>query len=231
MGLDPLCVIFSCTFFRGKGLRAALNTRTPGIPSGQMFWLIWPPVLCLHILFCMCALSKTPPLHMHTRLWAHVLHGTGWKNRNWRQSVCRLWGLEEGSSSESWLSSQEVLFLTALHKHWKRDAKKGPRLTISTVNTYCSALCSVPLGQHVYFICAPVSEWILDSGNSFTSSNYEYSILFLFFSILKCFISTAVIKSRAIKQDLLVGKTPGVNVPGSCERITFRSSANSLFLR
>lgn len=46
------------------------------------------------------------------------------ENINWRQSVPRLRGLEEGLGSESWLSSQEVLFLTALHKHWKRDPKK-----------------------------------------------------------------------------------------------------------
>lgn len=162
-------------------------------------------------------IENTPPPHAYPSLGSCITwHSL--EKLNWRQSIRRLWGLEEGSSSESWLSSQEVLFLTALHKHWKRDAKKGPRLTISTVNTYCTALRSVPLGQHVYFIYASVSKWIRDSGNSFTSANYEYSSLFFWFVfllILKCFISTAVIKSRAIKQDLLVGETPGVNVLGS----------------
>lgn len=72
----------------------------------------------------------------------------------------------------------------------KETQKKSPRLTISTVNTYCTALRSVPLGQRVHFIY--VSEWIWDSGNSFTSSNSECS--YSFFFTLKCFISTAVIK-------------------------------------
>lgn len=53
---------------------------------------------------------------MFTRRWV--------ENINWRQSVPRLRGLELGLDSESWLSSQEVLFLTTLHKHWKRDPKK-----------------------------------------------------------------------------------------------------------
>lgn len=61
---------------------------------------------------------------MHTSFSTLVFTRPWVENINWRQSVLRLQGLEEGLGSESWLSSQEVLFLTALHKHWKRDPKK-----------------------------------------------------------------------------------------------------------
>lgn len=64
------------------------------------------------------------PMHMHTSFSTLVFTRHWVENINWRQSVPRLQGLEEGLGSESWLSSQEVLFLTALHKHWKRDPKK-----------------------------------------------------------------------------------------------------------
>lgn len=62
---------------------------------------------------------------MHGRLWARVFTAFRWKTKLETERPRRLWGLEEGSSSESWLSSQEALFLTALHKHWKRDAKEN----------------------------------------------------------------------------------------------------------
>lgn len=61
---------------------------------------------------------------MHTSFSTLVFTRHWVENINWRQSVPRLRGLEEGLGLESWLSSQEVLFLTALHKHWKRDPKK-----------------------------------------------------------------------------------------------------------
>lgn len=49
----------------------------------------------------------------------------------------RLRGLDEGSGSESWLSSQEVLFLTTLHKHWKRDSKKKNKKMSQTHYFHC----------------------------------------------------------------------------------------------
>lgn len=63
-------------------------------------------------------------MHTHTSSSALVFTRRWVENINWRQSAPRLRGLEEGLGSESWLSSQEVLFLTTLHKHWKRDPKK-----------------------------------------------------------------------------------------------------------
>lgn len=63
-------------------------------------------------------------MHTHTSFSALVFTRRWVENINWRQSAPRLRGLEEGLGSESWLSSQEVLFLTTLHKHWKRDPKK-----------------------------------------------------------------------------------------------------------
>lgn len=104
-------------------------------------------LVCLYVL---CAdYLKTPPQPVSL---STCLHHNWVESTNWRQSVPRLSSLEWGLDSESWLSSQEVLFLTTLHKHWKRDPWKKrkkihPRLTISTVNTltykYNTALTSL----------------------------------------------------------------------------------------
>lgn len=109
-----------------KGLLQLVNTGSAGLSlRPEMFWLI---CLWLAHLFCLamravCIIRNTPD---HTRTsFSTLVFTPHWvENINWRQSVPRLRGLEEGLGSESWLSSQEVLFLTALHKHWKRDPKK-----------------------------------------------------------------------------------------------------------
>lgn len=93
-----------------------------------MSWLISPSLVCLHVFVlcvcvCVCVIWNTP-LHTHTSFSTLVFTQHWVENINWRQSVPRLQGLEEGLGSESWLSFQEVLFLTTLHKHWKRDPKK-----------------------------------------------------------------------------------------------------------
>ena len=88
-----------------------------------MFWLICPGLARLALpLFCVYL--KTRPCTRTAVFLRSCLRRRWVENINWRQSVPRLRGLEEGLGSESWLSSQEVLFLTALHKHWKRDPKK-----------------------------------------------------------------------------------------------------------
>lgn len=85
---------------------------------------ISPPVC---FLFCTCAYYLK---HAHARctpafFFQDSVFTRRWvENKNWRQSVPRLRGSEKGLGSESWLCSQEVLFLTALYKHWKRDPKK-----------------------------------------------------------------------------------------------------------
>lgn len=111
-----------------------------------MFWLICPWAACLPaclcFVCCVCYLKQT-----YTRAHAHhfstLVFTQHWvENINWRQSVPRLQGLEESLGSESWLSSQEVLFLTTLHKHWTQ--RKCPRLTISTVNTQTYTYSTAP---------------------------------------------------------------------------------------
>lgn len=108
-----------------------------------MFWLVCLWVVCLPVPTTRQAHSSFSTL-VFTR---HLV-----ENINWRRSIPRLWGLEEGSSSETWLSSQEVLFLTTLHKHWKRDLKKCPRLTISTVNTQ-SYTCNPAPSPVLSYVC------------------------------------------------------------------------------
>lgn len=109
----------SCTFFTGKSSTSSSEHKesvaVAGIENGQMFWLICPPVLCPR---------PHPHPHMHSTSLCSCITWHSLDKPNWRERICRLWSLEEGSSSESWLSSQEALFLTALCKHWKRDAKK-----------------------------------------------------------------------------------------------------------
>lgn len=101
-------------------------------------------------------IENTPPPHAYPSLGSCITwHSL--EKLNWRQSIRRLWGLEEGSSSESWLSSQEVLFLTALHKHWKRDAKKGSQ----THYFHCKHLLYCPAFRSsgaacVFYICVCV---------------------------------------------------------------------------
>lgn len=85
-----------------------------------MFGLIRPPA---HLCFT-CAYHLKHTLSQAHAYQALVFTRHLVENINWRQSIPRLWGLEKGSSLESWLSSQEVLFLTTLHKHWKRDPEK-----------------------------------------------------------------------------------------------------------
>lgn len=66
------------------------------------------------------------------------------------QLLCGAWTRAE--ASESWLSSQEVLFLAALRKHWKRDPEKkiraeketSPRLSLSTVNKLTCTIVHFP---------------------------------------------------------------------------------------
>lgn len=78
--------------------------------------------------FVCCVLSVTHPCTCTcTRIPALLplcLRSSGWKTQIGDRAFPVCGGLEEGLGSESWLSSQEVLFLTALHKHWKRDPKK-----------------------------------------------------------------------------------------------------------
>lgn len=91
----------------------------------EMFWLICPRLVRLPALPFVLRVSETHPCTCTAVFLHSTLFTRRWvENINWRQSVPRLRGLEEGLGSESWLSSQEVLFLTALHKHWKRDPKK-----------------------------------------------------------------------------------------------------------
>lgn len=95
-----------------------------------MFWLICLWLVCSPAFVLQVWIIWNTPLpvllHTHTHTSSSVLVFTRrWvENINWRQSVPRLRGLEWGLDSESWLSSQEVLLLTTLHKHWKRDPKK-----------------------------------------------------------------------------------------------------------
>lgn len=95
-----------------------------------MFWLICLWLVCSPAFVLQVWIIWNTPLpvllHTHTHTSSSVLvFARCWvENINWRQSVPRLRGLEWGLDSESWLSSQEVLLLTTLHKHWKRDPKK-----------------------------------------------------------------------------------------------------------
>lgn len=108
----------------------------------------------------------------HSRFSTPVFTRRRVENINWRQSIstsssadsppppllCGAW--KRAEASESWLSSQEVLFLAALRKHWKRDpelkkkirAEKetSPRLSLSTVNKLACTIVHNPPHTHTH---------------------------------------------------------------------------------
>ena len=173
MGLDPLCHLLAALSSREKALRAAVNTRSP--------WR-WPELKTVKcsgwFVRQYSAPAPTPTPTCIARLCAHVLHGTRWINPIGESAfaVCGAWKRVQARKAGFPLRKRCSSPLSV--NTGKEMLKKCPRLTISTVNTYCTALCSVPLGQHVDFMHASVSVQIQGSGNSFTSSKSECSIHF-----------------------------------------------------